>query len=188
MRRVFKFCLATAVAALALAPAAARAEGYVSPFIGSNFGAGQADGRANFGFDAGWMGKGIIGGEFDFGYAPNFFGSVGNFGDNHVMTAMGNLIVGVPIGNTFGKGVKPYGTIGFGLVRSQLNDPTSTTGDTMQNDDFGLNAGFGVMGYLSKHAGLRGDVRYFRNTSATDNAVEFGGFHYWRASFGVVLK
>ena len=45
------------------------------------------------------------------------------------------------------------------------------------------------------HVGLRGDLRYFRNFN--DNSVisipngtniDFGSFHFWRASFGVVLR
>jgi hypothetical protein len=192
MRRVLKVIIASTAAVLALAPAPARAEGYVSPFIGANFAADQATGKSNFGVDAGWMGKGIVGGEFDFGYAPNFFGSsVSSFGENHVLTAMGNLIVGIPIGNKWGGGVKPYGTIGAGLVRTQVTGTPNATGGVpkFDSDELGINAGVGVMGYLSKHAGLRGDVRYFRNTSTTEgNAVQFGGFHFWRASFGVVIR
>src|SRR5437773_9750060 len=98
MRRVFKILLLSATVALVCAPKVARADGYVSPFIGTNFAANSATGKTNFGVGLGWMGAGVAGAEFDFGYAPNFFGEQGTFGENHVMTAMGNLIVGVPVG------------------------------------------------------------------------------------------
>ena len=62
------------------------------------------------------------------------------------------------------------------------------------NNDVGMNAGAGVMGFLSDHVGLRGDVRYFRtfndNSSISGQGVnvDFGSFHFWRASFGVVIR
>jgi hypothetical protein len=60
------------------------------------------------------MGAGVIGGELDFGYAPNFFGSQGEFGSNYVMDVMGNLIVGIPVGGTRGKGCGPTGRSAWG--------------------------------------------------------------------------
>lgn len=181
--------------ALFCAPAPAHAEGYFSPFIGVNFANNSVDrnstkGKLNFGFDAGGMGAGIIGGEFDFGYAPNFFGEQGAFGDNHVLTAMGNLIVGVPVGGTHGAGVRPYATIGIGLIRTQVTGVAGPNGvPKLDNNDWGLNAGVGVMGFFSDHAGLRGDVRYFRNLQGDIvNNVDWGGFHFWRATIGFVIR
>ncbi len=191
MRRVLKVLMVAAVVALVWTPTPARADGYVSPFIGVNFNNPSGNGRANYGFNAGYMGGGAIGGEFEFGYAPSFFGNQGTYGSNNVMDVMGNLIVGIPIGGTRGSGIRPYGTIGFGLLRSQLNaGPLGTTQIT--NNDPGINAGAGVMGFLSDHVGLRGDVRYFRdvhnNSPANGFGIDFGSFHFWRASFGVVLR
>jgi hypothetical protein len=185
MGRVLKAVLLLAVSALVLRPAEARADGYVSPFLGVNFNNNSGNGRANFGFDAGWMGAGIAGLEFDLGYAPNFFGS------NNVLTAMGNLIVGVPVGGTYGAGIRPYGTIGLGLVRTQVNGvPAPSFVPKIDDNNFGLNGGAGVMGFFSRHAGFRGDVRYFRNFKSTppNSTVQFGEFHYWRASLGIVLR
>jgi hypothetical protein len=183
MRRVIQGIIGSAVIALVLAPATARAEGYVSPFMGVNFGNNSGDGRSSFGVNAGWMGKGIIGGEVDFGFAPSFFGNAGTFGNNSVTDFMGNVIVGVPIGGTSGSGAKPYGTIGVGVIRSKITLPE--TADT----ELGMNAGAGVMGFLSSHVGIRGDVRYFRNLQGERASnIDFGAFHFWRASFGVVLR
>lgn len=45
------------------------------------------------------------------------------------------------------------------------------------------------MGFFTRHARVRGDVRYFINFNDTaDNTVQFGSFHFWRASLGVVLR
>jgi hypothetical protein len=185
--------MVAATVALVCAPAVARADGYVSPFIGVNAENNSGSGRANFGVNAGGMGAGIIGGELDFGYSPSFFGNQGTFGSNYVMDLMGNLIVGIPVGGTHGAGVRPYGTIGLGLLRSQVTGGRNGLLET-SNNDFGINAGAGVMGFLSDHVGLRGDLRYFRNFN--DNSVinapginiDFGSFHFWRASFGVVIR
>ncbi|MEO8259023.1 MAG: outer membrane beta-barrel protein [Acidobacteriota bacterium] len=189
MRRVIKSLIViSAMALVAATPKSASAEGYVSPFIGANFGAGQADGRANFGVDAGYMGAGIAGFEVDYGYAPNFFGSAGSFGDNNVQSIMANLILGIPVGGTRGAGFRPYATIGLGLIRTQLDGAVGFP--KIANTDMGLNGGVGVMGFLSNHAGLRADLRYFQNLSDENSTstVQFGGFHFWRASFGVVIR
>jgi len=193
MRRPIKHLLVAAAVALVCAPSVARADGYVSPFIGVNAENNSGEGRANFGVNAGYMGAGIIGGELDFGYSPSFFGNAGTFGSNYVMDLMGNVIVGIPVGGTHGAGIRPYGTVGLGLIRSQVTGGVNGLIETA-NNDWGMNAGAGVMGFLSDHVGLRGDLRYFRNFS--DNSqinapgvnIDFGAFHFWRASFGVVLR
>jgi hypothetical protein len=178
------------------APVPARAEGFFSPFVGPNFANNSVDlnrsakGKLNFGFDVGAMSNGIAGGEFDFGYAPNFFGEKGAYGENHVMTAMGNFIVGIPVGGTRGGGIRPYGTVGMGLIRTQVTGTPGTTGvPKIGNNDLGMNAGAGVMGFFGDHVGLRADLRYFRNLQGnTIDAVDWGSFHFWRGSIGLVLR
>jgi len=191
MSRILKVVMLSAFVAVASAPTLAYADGFISPFVGTNFGNNTGNGRINVGGNVGWMGSGVIGVEGDFGYAPNFFGDQGVFGSNSVIDVMGNLIVGIPVGGTRGVGVRPYGTIGGGLMRSHIDGASNNAGSFTDNE-FGLNAGVGVMGYFSNHLGLRGDVRYFRNvtdSSTTNNAnIDFGAFHFWRASFGVVIR
>lgn len=107
----------------ASSPLVAQADGYISPFAGVNFGNNSGDGRLNVGANVGWMGAGIIGVEGDFGYSPDFFGDQGLFGSNSVMDLMGNVIVGIPIGGTRGAGLRPYVTVGAGLLRSRFDGP-----------------------------------------------------------------
>ena len=191
MHRMLKVLTIAATVAVVSAPALARADGYISPFIGTNFGTNSGNGRMNVGADAGWMGGGVIGVEADFGYAPNFFGNQGTYGSNSVSDLMGNLIVGIPAGGTHGAGVRPYFTVGAGLLRSQVDGPTSTA-NSISNNELGMNAGVGVMGYFSHHFGIRGDVRYFRNVTDNSTAnnlnLNVGAFHFWRASIGIVLR
>ncbi len=190
MRPVLKGLILCAAVGLVSAPATAYADGYISPFMGVNFANDSGNGRANFGAAAGWMGAGIAGAEVDVGYAPNFFGGDTVFGSNNVLTIMGNLIVGVPAGGTRGAGVRPYGTIGVGLMRTQVNGrPAPGFIPKIDDNNAGLNAGVGVMGFFSDHAGFRGDVRYFRDfRESPPNTVQFGSFHFWRASLGIVLR
>jgi hypothetical protein len=183
MRRATKTVLTLAAAALLLVPAQARADGFVAPWAGTNFGSDIDEGRAAVGVTAGAMGAGIVGAEFDFGYSPSFFGTENDFGNNSVITAMGNLVVGIPFGGTSGKGFRPYVSGGAGLLRTQIDggdlNPESST------NHVGWNAGAGVMGYFNQHVGLRGDVRYLRD--AHDNG-DAGQLHFWRLGLGVVIR
>jgi len=184
MRRVLKVLALSAVVALVWAPVQARADGFVIPWASGNFGNSSIESASSFGVSAGGMGAGVIGGEVDFGYAPNFFGESVN---NYVMTTMGNLIVGIPIGGQHGPGIRPYVAGGVGLIRSHQDVIGASA---VNNNDFGYDLGGGVMGFFAEHVGLRGDLRYFRNFQESTNplSIEPGAFHFWRASVGLVLR
>lgn len=192
MKRVIKTLILASAAAVVLTPVQARADGFVTPWVGSAFGSNIQNGQATLGISAGGMGAGIIGGEADFGWSPSFFGTKSDFGNNTVMNLMGNVIVGIPIGGTHGGGVRPYAVGGIGLIRSQIDG--GTLGNvSSSNNMFGWDAGAGVMGYFNQHVGLRGDVRYLRATSDLKSGIsslDLGGnqLHFWRASIGVVLR
>lgn len=187
-RTITAFILCTALG-MTMLPANARAEGYVNPWAGINFGNDLNDGRAGFGVSAGAMGAGIIGGEFTFGYNPSFFGKDTDFGSNTVLDVMGNLIVGIPFGGQRGGGFRPYVTGGLGLIRTQIDGSTLFDIEVSDND-FGWNLGAGAMAYFNDHVGIRGDLRYMRTfgDSSWDSLDFDGQFHYWRASFGVVFR
>jgi hypothetical protein len=188
--------------ALVFAPLQARADGFVSPWVGSAFGGGDGvrngisrseikNGQTTFGVTAGGMGAGIIGGEVDFGYSPSFFGNKTDFGNNTVMNLMGNVIVGIPVGGQHGAGIRPYFTIGAGLLRTQIDG--GTLGNVSSSDNgLGWNAGAGVMGYFADHIGVRGDLRYMRGFNDTNlgftTADNLSTLKFWRASVGVVLR
>jgi opacity protein-like surface antigen len=186
MHRAIKTLLLLAAVAVVLAPAQARAEGYFAPWAGVNWGNDIDHGRAVVGVTAGGMGVGgIVGGEFDFGFSPSFFGTKNEFGSNSVLTAMGNLIVGLPLGGTVGRGIRPFVTGGVGLLRTQI-DGGDVFSPEVDDNDVAWNAGAGVMGYLSDHVGLRGDVRYIRNMG--DDVSGIGDIHFWRLGFGVTFR
>jgi hypothetical protein len=196
MKKVIKTLVLTGAIALVLAPMQARADGFVTPWVGGAFGTGANtsvdNGRGTFGVSAGGMGAGIIGGEFDFGYNPSFFGTKTEFGNNSILNFMGNVIVGVPLGGTYGKGVRPYVVGGLGLIRSQIDGNAALFTPSSSNNMLGWDAGFGVMGYFNDHVGIRGDIRYLRATQSLDTGAGnlFNGdmIHFWRPSIGVVFR
>jgi len=192
MKRGIKTFIIAAAAAVVFAPMQARADGFVTPWVGSSFGSNIQNGQTSIGVSAGGMGAGIIGGEADFGWSPSFFGTKSDFGNNTVINLMGNLIVGVPIGGQHGAGVRPYVVGGVGLLRTQIDGGTIARVSSSDNM-FGWDAGAGVMGYFSDHVGLRGDVRYLRGTSdLTTNvsSIDLNGnkLHFWRATIGVTFR
>jgi len=194
MQRLLKIIITAAIVLMA-APVEVRADGYIAPWLGMNWGSGNNvdNGRGAFGVTAGSMGAGVIGGEVSFGYSPSFFGTNNDFGNNTVIDLMGNVIVGLPIGGSRGKGFRPFVTGGLGLVRTQIDG--GTLGNvSAKNNMLGWNAGGGVMGYFNDHVGLRGDLRYtqgFEDLSTGITSIDLSGtnrLHYWRLQAGVVLR
>lgn len=168
----------------------ARADGFVSPWAGVNFGSDSSvsNGRGAFGVTAGSMGAGTVGGELSFGYSPSFFGTKDDFGNNTVIDLMGNLIVGIPFGGQRGGGFRPFVTAGIGLIRTQIDGGTLFNVKA-SNNDFGWNAGIGAMGYFNDHVGLRGDFKYLRNFNGDSiSTLNLGDLKFWRASIGVVFR
>lgn len=208
-----KKCLVTAAVVLAastVAPRSASADWVLTPFVGWNFG-GSADvsgnggastvnrfaHKANFGASAAYMGKGIVGGEVDFGYSPNFYANTTSTGfqfansSTNVTTLTGNVIIGIPIGSSYAQSVRPYAVAGVGLLRSRVGDAAGLF-DVSSKNDFGFDLGGGLMGFVHKNVGLRGDVRYFRGfkgaPSSSATGLALGNFQFWRASAGVTFK
>lgn len=206
--RVPKIVMTMALSALVvgMVPKTASADWLFTPFVGANFGGNanfgdfatfddEVERRVDFGASLGWMGKGIVGFEVDFGYSPNFFQDTNGdanfeFGDSNVTTLMANVLVGAPIGGQHGGGIRPYASGGLGLMRA------SATGSSFFNDlntnDFGVNVGGGVQGFFSDNVGIRGDIRYFRSLQDNEPDGEFdvalSDFNFWRGTVGVTFR
>jgi len=170
-------------ALLVLAPTRARADGLFTPWVGVNFANEPADGRTSFGITVTGMGAGVIGGEFDFGYSPNFFGDENVFGSNNVLTAVGNIVIGIPLGGSKGFGFRPYGTAGVGLMRQKAD-----VFEDVSSNEFGINAGGGAFLFFGDHVGMRGDLRYFRAGFDDLNVFNIDKVDFWRASIGVTFR
>lgn len=142
----------------------ANAQGFISPYLGWNFGGDAGcpqitnceDKHANYGVAFGAVGA-IVGFEEEFGYTNDFFGQNGNQ-SSKVITLMSNFMVAPRLGP-----VQPYGLAGVGLIRTSVEG--STSGDENQ---IGWDIGGGVMIFFNQHVGIRGDIRYYHSFQVLD--------------------
>jgi opacity protein-like surface antigen len=187
-----RFGIPAAAALILLSSAApARADIVLTPFVGSLFGADLPDAKATYGVSAAFMGAGIIGGEIDFGFTPEFVPSGGLSPEVKAMSLMFNGIIGIPIGGTVGASVRPYVVGGIGLFRATWKDDDFLDRIDPESD-FAFDLGGGIMGFFTDNIGIRGDVRYFRKFSEDldDLDVDFtlGDLDFWRATVGASFK
>jgi opacity protein-like surface antigen len=188
--RSLRHVLAFALVLLAVSVTPARADGFLSPFVGFNFGGDSTncaaltscdDRRLNWGVAVGSTG-GIFGFEEEFAYAPNFFGTASG-ADNAVLTLMSNVLIVIPAGP-----VQPYGLVGVGLVRPHAQLSASSLASNQNT--LGWDIGGGVNVYLAHAVGIRGDLRHVR----TLQDITLGGLFanapldFWRASAGVTFR
>ena len=167
----------------------ARAQGFISPFAGYNFGGDSAncvslqhceEKRLNLGVSFGTT-HGIFGFEEDIGYARDFFGPTPG-GNNAMLTVMSNLLIVIPAGP-----IQPYALVGLGLMRPHLQfDAVSLA---LDKNALGYDIGGGLNIFLGHAIGIRGDVRHLR----TLQDVTLGLFNnaqidFWRASTGITLR
>ncbi|HVC19854.1 MAG TPA: outer membrane beta-barrel protein [Vicinamibacterales bacterium] len=156
-----------------LVPSPARADTFVTPFVGATFAGDAPASEPVYGVGVG--GGGVVGLEGEFGYAPDFFSQSTGVTSSDVLTLMANLLVGAPRGP-----VRPYVTGGLGLIRQQRDLSASGLLSHISSDDFGFNVGGGARFMLTKHLAVRGDLRYFKVRKS-------GGLGFWRAYGGLAL-
>jgi len=186
--RVFALALACTLAASGLA----RAQGFVTPFIGYNFGGDSGCQKAtdcedknwNWGGSIGSLGS-LFGAELELTYEGEFTGD-SPIQRSSVTTVMGNFMLAPKIAF-----VQPYGLVGVGLMRTKFEDLVTTASDSQ--NQIGWTIGGGLIVFVHSHVGLKGDIRYYHSFEATDllgfdfgldsNKIDFG-----RAGLGLVLK
>jgi hypothetical protein len=189
--------IAGALVAIMLVPRPASADVLLIPFFGVNFGgdAGKEisdsidSNQFNWGASIALMGGGIFGIEGDLGFSPDFYGKT-DVGGSNVLTATGNLILGIPFGGQQGFGIRPYGLAGAGLLRSKSD---FGTGVEIDENNVTWCAGGGVLLFFGTRAGLRFDARYFRTFDDLEIlgipiAQSPGKVEFTRASLGFVLR
>jgi opacity protein-like surface antigen len=167
-----------------------HAQGFISPFIGYDFGGDAScpnitncqDKKLNAGVAIGSMGS-ILGFEEELGYAKDFFGDSLSFSSS-VLTLMSNLMVVPAVGP-----VHPYVLGGVGLIKSHVEFTTASL-LTTNNNNFGWDLGGGVIVLFGGHLGVRGDIRHFH--SFQDRILGFdlsnSKLNFGRASAGLVVK
>ena len=187
--------LSAATMALALIPATARADTLLVPFWGINFGGDSGknfsdavdSSRYAYGARFTFMGGGVFGIEGDFGWSPDFFGKT-DAGGSSVFTGTGNLVIGIPFGGQHGFGVRPYGVVGLGVMKSSA--------EFEQVEETSLTWGFGggLSIFFSTHYGMQFDFRYFRTFDDVElfdiQVVEDqpGKLDFTRTSLGFVFR
>jgi len=182
---------ALALFAGALFPHTAHAQGFVSASYGYNFG-GDAGCRTatdcqnknwNWGGALGALGK-VVGFEAEWTHEGEFTGDVST--RTSVTTLMGNFMLAPRFGI-----VQPFALAGIGAIKTKVEDQLLGSSDS--ENQIGWTIGGGLIVFVQKHIGLKGDIRYYHSFQALDllgldlgqdrNKIDFG-----RAGFGVVLR
>jgi hypothetical protein len=187
--RIAKTCAACLALATVLSPGEARADGYVTPWIGIDFATANDDGSTVYGVTTGYMGAGVFGFEADVGFTPHLFRAIPAFDTSTGLTIMGNFILGIPIGGTHGAGIRPFVSGGVGLMRIH-SEGGPVLDESRSNNEFGYDLGAGMMGFFNQHVGLRGDVRYIRSLDSHTGIDVLDGerLRYWRVVGGVTFR
>lgn len=168
----------------------ARAQGFISPLIGYDFGGDAGcpnlsnceDKKINVSVSFGAMGN-VLGFEEEIAYAPSFFGDAPGLSSS-VLTLMSNVMLVPKLGP-----VRPYVLAGIGLIKTHVELTTASV-FTTDNNMLGWDVGGGLMGFFGDHVGVRGDLRYFhafQDLTVLGLTLGDSKLNYGRASVGVIL-
>lgn len=189
-----------ALAALFLVPSTASAEWILTPFIGASFAVGSdvndvefdtlLDGsKMTYGGTLTWLGGGVLGFEADFGYSPEFFEADDDDLDfidsSNYSSLMANVVLSAPYG-----AFRPYATAGVGIINTSIDDVDDIF--DVDRNALGFNVGGGIMAFFTDRVGIRGDLRYFRQMSESDDDDEIdfdlNALRFWRGTVGVSFR
>jgi opacity protein-like surface antigen len=186
LRLLTVFALTAALLAADAAPA--RAQGFITPYVGFNGGGDSncasltncEEKRLDWGVSLGKT-SGGFGVEEDFAYSPQFFGKTAG-ASNAVLTLMSNLMLVLPAGP-----VQPYALVGLGLIRSHAQFDASSL--TIDKNTLGYDIGGGINIFLLHSVGLRGDVRHLQTLQGvTLGILSSDKLDFWRASAGITFR
>jgi len=143
----------------------ADAQGFISPFVGYNYGGDAGcpqitdckDKNVNYGVAFGVIG-GLVGFEGEVARTNDFFGASSNQSTS-VLTFLGNFMLAPKFGP-----IQPYGVAGLGLMRTSVE----SAGQNEDENQLAWDAGGGLIAFFSSHIGVRGDARYFHTVQALD--------------------
>lgn len=199
-------CVAGAVL-LMLHPIAVAAQGFVSPAVGTSFGAAVGDfkfePKVNVGVVTGWLGPGVIGFEVDINHTADLYTirdpSMTRLGiqiarDSRFTSVMGNVVFHTPR-SSGGASLRPYASGGVGLTATKIDGPFPYADAFDVNlKDPAINVGGGAMYFFGRHLGIRADIRYINVISKRSERVG-GSTHFtvndlalWRATLGAAFQ
>lgn len=170
---------------------------YIAFYYGVNFGGDLFSAGPFESFDlenpkalgvaVGFWGSGILSGELDFCYSPEFFGPEEIVSDNNLMSVTASFVINPTI--RFGsQKIRPYVLVGGGLMRTRIED-FDVFGADVRNQGV-VDVGGGLQYYFHPRVGLRGDLRYFKGVGANDDDDGWGwvdNFNYFRATAGIAF-
>jgi opacity protein-like surface antigen len=186
-------------------PAQSSAEDFASAIVGYDFhghlycrdisGSGhcsrlyqRADQNLDLAVSVGKLGN-LLGSEFEIAYASESETALGPIVGvvSSYLTVMGNAMLAPQLGP-----IRPYALVGAGLLRENLEFTGATNVPPIHRNHFGLDVGGGLIGFVSEHVGLRGDIRYFRLLGDVlgEDRVEIQGAKtdFSRVSGGIIFK
>ena len=145
--------------------------------------------KTTFGGSIDLLSPGIFGFEGDFEHTPHFFdtGLQSLTVQSSVTTVVGNAVFAFPLAFTQ-ESLRPYMATGVGWMRAV----NTTQGHVLDTDSnlLAFDIGGGAIGFVSPRAGVRFDLRHFKNLTGDPTAVTFGRtrLSYWRLTIGLVLR
>jgi opacity protein-like surface antigen len=188
---------------LLAAPATARADFFIVPFLGMKFGGSTsivdlelAAGKKKLVLGAAAMqvDEGIIGYEVSFANVSGYFSNEDFALENPIMKVgsyvsdlTGAVVLSAPPGMT-GGGLRPYAIIGGGLIHAEAEDFLEIF--QVRRTVPALTFGGGASGLITNNVGVRFDVRYLRSLSRDDPSIGDVGrrIDYWRFTVGLLLR
>jgi opacity protein-like surface antigen len=187
------FIGALALGLLLVVPAKASADIFLMPFGGVTF-IDDEHRKTTYGASVGFL-AGIIGLEFEGARTPlgSYTGLEVVDLSARVTTYMGNVILRLPTGP-----IQPYASGGAGIVRltGSVDVPFIGSVFSVSAEDFGWNAGGGLMLFPGSNVGLRADVRRFQTgdlswedlTDIEDlDDIPLPRVNFWRATAGITF-
>jgi opacity protein-like surface antigen len=190
--------------ALATLPSDARADWIVVPYAGiasrthvtftdiagpfeNRFGI-----RPTFGAALTWSNGGLFEVEADVGLSPDLLGARiadddFEYGDNRLISMMGNLKAKLPWTPGWLGGLRPYAVAGLGVFHTRITDPDGAF--DVAGNQLGFDVGGGVSAAIGTRLRLQADARYFRTLQGRQPADELDlaidALSFWRMVVGI---
>ena len=192
--------VSAALLLVALAPAPAYADWFITPFLGVKFGGStsivdldQAATKTTltFGGSVSRVGDGLFGVEVEAAVVPGYFEREDVqrplVASSYVVDLSGNAIFALPP-NLTGGGLRPYLTAGLGLMHAEGVDILTFL--RIRRTMPAITLGAGATGLLTNRVGVRFDLRYLRSIAQEDAfQISVGRqLSYWRGTIGVAVK
>ncbi|GMV22368.1 MAG: hypothetical protein AMXMBFR57_23170 [Acidimicrobiia bacterium] len=181
------------IAVLLVTAAPARADWFLTPFLGLTFGDDARGEHMTYGGTLRWVGDSMIGFEIDASVSSDILNMDDDvdfsIDDNRATTVMANLVLGGP--GDGARGVRPYVSGGGGYLRLTADGVVDAL--DVERESFAVNAGGGITGMFSDVVGMRADIRYFRrlqddDIDDDDVDLDLGQFGFWRATVGLSFR